>query len=807
MPFVKKNPGSGFFAHLPTRTTFIGRSNELLFFVQEFLKPEEPTHNILSIWGQGGVGKTTLLRHYKQQAEMADFKAYCLTAIVDERQATPASMMEQCAQQLHLSHTFEKALNRYKEALQFLPPTRSSPSLQHTLVNRAPDMTGALLEGVPLAGPLLREGAKAVTEHLLDHYQTATEHTTAMTFHDPLHTLTHVFITELNHLAVSTVTLPPIRTKRERRILLFFDTFEHVADEAVPWLLYSVLPMNMNSNIVFIIAGRNPLERSTAAGPKPWLPYYDDHSISALPLHPFTYEETAAYLAERGISRKEHIDPIWHLSHGLPLYLGLLIANSHGALDPTKDVVDNFLQHIPPSEPIKRRLALDAALFSKPFNLDDLAAFPYLSEQDRSTLYEWLIRQPFVRATSLQGRYLYHDVAQDLFQRYLFQSSPNTYYATRRTLATYYQRQLDHLQTVLEKNQYGPSEERLEVMLALAWQRFFLPDEESHLQALSPLLDIWEYEDFEQLETLLRMLDKTVRLLSQTQPDSYAHQVAQTFLHFFETCPTQWDQTQRQEWLLATDYLLKLVEHSNLSELLAHIYNFCGWGYIRLKEHQQALTWFERALKLHPHSVRIQNSLGWTHCHLKHYRQALDHFNYGLELAPYHPHLYVGRGRVYGKLKAYQQALHDYSYAIQLDRRCPMAYNNRARTYMELKEYRKALADWNWLEAAPEHPHAPSIQVRRGCAHLWLKDLPQATTCFTRSYELASRHKTSIGTQDFILWVREWSIMGQTSPTWHTLHHLEAISERGHYTASVCRGVLFLLRPRIAQRDCVRAYR
>ncbi|MGZ3615419.1 MAG: hypothetical protein ACXWPS_03755 [Ktedonobacteraceae bacterium] len=26
--------------------------------MQNILKPEEPTHNIISIWGQGGVGKT-----------------------------------------------------------------------------------------------------------------------------------------------------------------------------------------------------------------------------------------------------------------------------------------------------------------------------------------------------------------------------------------------------------------------------------------------------------------------------------------------------------------------------------------------------------------------------------------------------------------------------------------------------------------------------------------------------------------------------------------------------------------------------
>jgi hypothetical protein len=37
--------------------------------------------------------------------------------------------------------------------------------------------------------------------------------------------------------------------------------------------------------------------------------------------HSFTQQETIAYLAERGIMAEEQINTIWHLSHGLPLYL------------------------------------------------------------------------------------------------------------------------------------------------------------------------------------------------------------------------------------------------------------------------------------------------------------------------------------------------------------------------------------------------------------------------------------------------------------------------------------------------------
>src|SRR5437667_7165544 len=188
MPFIKKNIGQGSLALTSARPIFIGRAKELLFFVQAILKPEEPLHNILSIWGQGGVGKTTLLHQFKHQVEMPGFKEYCLTALVDERQTTPASIMEKCARQVPLGSKFEKALRRYQEALQLQPPSRSSSPLQKTLTARAPDMAGSLVEWIPVAGPPLREATKAVTEHLLEHSQAQQERSGALQFQIPLDT-------------------------------------------------------------------------------------------------------------------------------------------------------------------------------------------------------------------------------------------------------------------------------------------------------------------------------------------------------------------------------------------------------------------------------------------------------------------------------------------------------------------------------------------------------------------------------------------------------------------------------------------
>jgi tetratricopeptide (TPR) repeat protein len=333
-------------------------------------------------------------------------------------------------------------------------------------------------------------------------------------------------------------------------------------------------------------------------------------------------------------------------------------------------------------------------------------------------------------------------------------------------------------------------------MLALASQRFFLPDEESHFQALLPLLDIAEYNDTEQVSTLLRWLRGIVQILSQA--GSHAHQVAQEYLRFLETSPIdnddpEYNYTQKQEWQQAAERLLMLTKHSNSPELLANIYREYGHGYILLKEYQQTLTCLEHALEVCPRFARIYNELGWRHLRLKEYQQAIDDFNHALDLVPFYPDPYLGRGRAYDRLKAYQQALNDQDHALQLGAGAAFVCIFRARIYMALKEYRKALADWDHAEEVGTLTLRPGIvPFRQGCAHLWLKELPQATTFFTRGYERAPA-------QNLALWARERSRMCQTYPDVQTLHYLNEIARGDRYLAFVCRGVIFFLQGNFKQ--------
>src|SRR5258708_8613536 len=140
------------------------------------------------------------------------------------------------------------------------------------------------------------------------------------------------------------------------------------------------------------------------------------------------------------------MDKIWELSKGLPLYLTFLTADIQETIDVTAGVVANFLRWIPEQEQTKRQIVLDASLLSRPFNQDELALFTYLSEDERSSLYRWLSEQPFVKSSVPHGRYSYHELAQELFNRHLYQSAPDACSATRRVIAAYYQFHFNKIQ-------------------------------------------------------------------------------------------------------------------------------------------------------------------------------------------------------------------------------------------------------------------------------------------------------------------------------------------------------------------------
>ncbi len=727
MPF-KKQAARSIQQSTDAKGIFIARANELLFFIHHILEPEEPTYNIISISGQGGVGKSTLMNRIMKETHAINFRDYCMTAKVDERQTTPANVMEHFAAQLRGAgqplKKFEEALAEYKESSRRIQGEFEEE--QEVIVREAVDIAGTVAEDIPIVGGLVHKGANTITELLIDKAQKYQRIKDTINLEDPIGFLTRAFARDLNQITEMQVGVGPQWVKRHRRVLLFFDTFEQLAIVAVPWMLDYFLEADINPNVVLVVAGRNSIENSTPDDPKRWLPYLDNEDIYLMALQSFTEKETSTYLEKRGITDPVKINQIWLMSRGLPLYLGLLTSNPEGNVDPTADVVENFLRWIPRHEQLKRRLALDASLFSLPFNQDDLAAFTYL-EHTTSEVYQWLIDQPFVRSNPEDGRHSYHDLAQEMFSRHLNQRSPKEWYATRQMIANYYQQRIESLEAEGGKEVYK-TDEWLDLTLALAQQLLSLSDEASRKMAITQIL--LSYEHANELEKIARVLRNFSEGNENLQVPTKGMRIIELLLQCIEADLENHD----QELLPIINSLLEHMMLSFSTEALAYLYRRRGRTYRVLEQYERALTDFDKALELVIDYARAYTGRGETYRLLKDYEKAIADFTQAIELDPSDDWSYASRAQVYNSLKDYQRAIADFSKAIKLDPKYKWAYNNRGLAYYDLKDYERAILDFTHaIELDPQYTWA---YANRGLTYRHLEDYERAIQDYSRAIEL-----------------------------------------------------------------------
>ena len=217
------------------RKIFIGRTHELDFFVENILKPDEPAHNIISISGEGGVGKTELLHQFQDKARSPEFKEYCLTAWADERQTTPAAIIQKFAKDLPKEGDFEKALEKYRNIL--LKQKSAREAARTAAMSKAPEIGGAFASMVPIAGELAKLGVSYGLEHFTEADRIRQMREDVKRLENPIGELTRAFVQHINGLTELN------RGKQWRRVILFFDTFEQLAPEVAPWLLEYVLSL------------------------------------------------------------------------------------------------------------------------------------------------------------------------------------------------------------------------------------------------------------------------------------------------------------------------------------------------------------------------------------------------------------------------------------------------------------------------------------------------------------------------------------------------------------------------------------
>jgi len=121
----------------------------------------------------------------------------------------------------------------------------------------------------------------------------------------------------------------------------------------------------------------------------------------------------------------------------------------------------------------------------------------------------------------------------------------------------------------------------------------------------------------------------------------------------------------------------------------------------------EALSYYDKAIKVNPHFYAAYNNRGTVHVSLGNYALAIGDFDRAIEINPTLAVAYYNRGVAYDKLGNYTLAIGDFDRVIEINPTLAVAYYNRGIIYYKLGNYNRAVKDCNKaIELDPKNAYA-----------------------------------------------------------------------------------------------------
>lgn len=730
---------------------FLGRAEELRFFHQQVLSPDEPAVHLVSVWGPAGVGTSTLLARWREDASTAPFKQWCLTAFADGRVGSPLRVMTAYAAQLRAAGTplvaFEQLLEHVMTSA-FRPFPAEQQVARVLFVRQVQSMASVKsAQGIPVIGGMY-EAASHKNRNAFLQEDPALQTNNGQDFQERLAALTRAFLDDLNWLAAThTRSAPP----RGQRIVLFLDEMTAASSELLTWLRSQVLPAAISTQVVLVLAGPDPLERVLST----------EQPLTSLSLRPFTADETRAYLAAYGIIDPAQIAAFWQRTGGLPLALRLLAPVPLDWLTTEEDAITLGVRWIEQQGSRYRALVRYAALFSKPFCHHDLAICPMFSAQECLHWSRLLMDLPFIQRHPVTGEQTSHPLVQQRVRKSFAHGTLPAYQQALQALARHYQHRLEDLQ-----EQHGEhalsSEAGQELVLALLTQWFWLSDEASLGQATALVVQlVQQIADLTALTHLLRTFAHASATF--TLPEQ-GKQVAGLLLAYSEADlanPAFLDAlgellalvekhpefpvalqarflSRRAAAYLIQDQPRQALEDSTqalaLDPSFADAWLMQGMAFAALGLHREAITAYDQALALDPHVVFASAHLGLAYRTKRAYERAVEESSRVLSLVPDLPEAAVFYRLTYGQYDEKGRGLGNFDYRLEQHPGEVQSYLFQGMAYCALGHHEQALA--SFAQALALDPNNPRIYAGRGYVFLEAGNLGQAQADLARSWEL-----------------------------------------------------------------------
>jgi tetratricopeptide (TPR) repeat protein len=644
---------------------FVGRADQLRVF-SDNLVGEVPNFMMFAVTGEGGVGKSTLLKQYEAIACSPGINA--IVIICDDRQPSPVAAMGHFASELAkhgISHKdFDERYKKYRELQQEIESDPKVPrSAVDLLALGVTDFTIKSLRKAPGVGVLFEyadekaagEALAQLVNYGITRWGNKDE---VQLLREPERILTPLFVELL------------AKACDKQRLVLMFDVFERTCDMLSPWMLalFNFEYGEFNTRLTFVISGRDPLEQH-------WTELTS--TICHVPLEPFTLDETRMYLSNQSITDERLVTQIHEDSGGLPVLVELLAATKPQPgvplLDISKDAVARFLQWTPQEE--RRQVALLAAV-PRQFNRDILSA---TLGSDATSMFNWLSEQSYIRTSTERG-WFYHEKVRELMLRHLKNTTPGDLAAIHARLAEFFaaaqaELHLEHTAVYDSETWRRLEEERVYHSVSTQPDRNISVAINAFLHAFR-----WRWGFAEGIAQVCQQVGHETGLRT-------AQGTASTLSEIYAA----YDQGT---YFVGIEKLEPLEAQSDLTQTArCEIYFLYGWMYSGIQDYEKALSHYDRAIALddkHAWAIAIR---GLTYQMIGKYEQALADLDRAIALDDKLAWAIAFRGSTYQMMGKHEQALADLDRTIALDDKSAWTIAIRGETYRRIGKYEQALAD------------------------------------------------------------------------------------------------------------------
>lgn len=711
------------------RAGFVGRGGQLAVFRENFGRPPAERAYIFNVYGEGGVGKSTLLEQWRQIARAAG----AAEALVDERVFSAPEAMSALLDQLAQPREAKEFRARYasfrknRERLERDP--QAPPELWSKIVRTGVKAGLHASKAIPGAAPVVElvDGDTAA-----DAVDRVRQFLTAKVRDSR----------EVHLMLYPTEELGPLfaqslaRIAGARPVVLFFDTFEQSGIVLEDWLadLMSGAHGELPASISLVIAGRLPLDTNR------WAELFD--LIAPAPLAVFTDVETRQLLAAHDVTDSGTVEAIMSLSGGLPLLVDMLAKSRPAGAgeidDPADTAVERFLKWEP--DEIRRQAALAGAL---PRRVDEDLLRAALDRDDVAALFTWLAHQAFVRGDR------YHDVVRAPMLRHQRQRSPQRWREAHARLAAAHRERRDltgatpwatedwqthHFEAVYHglcghelalDAALGDATQAVDAGIAVArrWAEVIMEagrdgDDAETFDAGRHLFEAATRGENEAAELLTYLIDSgpnddagRARLLLERARLRYYADLDEMAI---EDCT----QALRHDPELTGSYSIRAAAKSYLGR------------------HDEALADFERVLRVNPRDFWALSRRGQTYWVMGRFDEALADLDRAIDIEPASAWTISQRAETYRLTKRYDKALADFDRAVDLDMEGDAwTIGGRGQTLIEVRRYDEALADFN--RAIELDADLAWLFAYRGVCHRLSGRLDESLTDLNQALEMS----------------------------------------------------------------------